>query len=135
MGRPPVQHHKQIIELGPDLKRALEDGSIRELVVLHETAQVAKATLGNPVAFPILFALAGMGVGVLILKYLYPALPDVAFPIAKVRESANSIARWIKEHDPGFVPATEDALATASRVLGELLFKIWDGIVKLPPIL
>ncbi len=129
-GPPRVLKRRHILKLSPEMDEQLDRWlDIQEKKLLIEPVT---ATLGNPTAFPILFAGVGLLVGVLILKAVYP---ETGVPITQVRETANDIARWIKEHDPGFLPATEDALTVASRILGELLTKIWKGITQLPPIL
>ncbi len=129
-GPPRVLKRRHILKLSPEMDEQLDRWlDIQEKKLLIEPVT---ATLGNPTAFPILFAGVGLLIGVLILKATYP---ETGVPITQVRETANDIARWIKEHDPGFLPATESALDTAARVLGELLVKIWKGISQPPPIL
>ncbi len=130
-GRPKVFVRRHKIELSDDLSEQLD--MALETARLKVILSPVEATLGNPVAFPLIVGLLAIPVGVLTLLYLFPKLPDTPFPVVTVRETANDIARWIKEHDP--IPPVGDALSTASRVLGEALFKIWDGITKLPPIL
>ncbi len=129
-GPPRVLKRRHILKLSPEMDEQLDRWlDIQEKKLLIEPVT---ATLGNPTAFPILFAGVGLLIGVLVLRAVYP---ETGVPITQVRETANDIARWIKEHDPGFLPATESALDTAARVLGELLVKIWKGITQLPPIL
>ncbi len=132
-GPPRVLKRRHILKLSPEMDEQLDRWlDLQEKKLLIEPVT---ATLSNPTAFPILFAGVGLLIGVLILRAIYPETPETSFPIAQVRDTANDIARWIKEHDPGFLPATESALDTAARVLGELLVKIWKGITQLPPIL
>ncbi len=131
LGRPKTLVRRHKIELSDELSEQLD--AALETARLQALLKPVEATLGNPVAFPLIVGLLAIPVGVLTLLYLFPKLPDTPFPVVTVRETAESIARWIKEHDP--VPPVGDALATAARVLGEALFKIWDGITKLPPVL
>lgn len=129
-GPPRVLKRRHILKLSPELDEQVDEWlNIQRLKLIEEPV---KAVLGNPVAMPMIIGGLGLLVGLFILKATYP---DVNVPITQVRETANDIARWIKEHDPGFIPATESALDTAARVLGELLVKLWKGITQLPPIL
>lgn len=129
-GPPRVLKRRHILKLSPELDAQLDEWlDIQRLKLIEEPV---KAVLGNPTAFPIIFAGVGLLAGFFILKATYP---DVNVPITQVRETADDIARWIKEHDPGFIPATETAFNTAVRVLGELLTKLWKGFTQLPPIL
>ncbi len=130
-GRPRVLVRRHKIELSDELSGQLDEAL--ETARLKVLLSPVEATLSNPVAFPLIVGLLAIPVGVMTLLYLFPKLPDTDYPVVTVRETADSIARWIKEHDP--VPPVGDALSTAARVLGEALFKIWDGITKLPPIL
>ncbi len=130
-GRPRVLIRRQVITLSPELDEQVDKAL--EIAHLKTLLKPVEATLGNPVAFPLIVGLLAITIGVVTLLYLFPKLPDTDFPVVTVRDAADSIARWIKEHDP--IPPVGTALETAVRVLGEALFKIWDGITKLPPIL
>lgn len=123
MGRPPVQHHKQIVELGPELADALEDGSIRDLFVLHEGAQAAKGFLSTNAG-----AIAATFGAISVLLAFPPTqrliTQFIAFWRLQITETAVDILSSL-------VPSPEDvvdSVTEAAKKIPETAKEAWDRI-------
>lgn len=115
-GRPRVLIRRHVLEIKEDTQEWLEEQIGRVLLV-----QPVTATLGNPVAFPVLFGFAGLFGGALLLKILYPNVLEA--PRHAVEEAAKGIADIIEKNLPQPEPTLDGEEHTAD--------KLWKGIVSL----
>lgn len=143
------------VQLSDDLSDQLDEAL--EIAKIRTILKPVEATLGNPIAFPIIFGLGSVFVGFLILRHLFP-LPIPSFEltpeeiardllagidrtIAPVRNEVEKVAEEIADvihrplpDIPGVVNL-EEARQTLVRGTRDLLMRLWDGIQKLPPVL
>ncbi len=113
MPRPPIQHHKHIIELGPHLEEALENGSIRDLVVMHEAGQAAKGFLSTNVG-----AIASVGAIVATLLAYKPTRDLGIRYMTFLKDQFGDFAFSWFEHG---AEATADQIAEKLKEAGELV--------------
>ncbi len=124
---------RHIITLSPEL-----DGQVDEALEIARLRTVLKpmeATLGNPVAFPIVAGLVGLAGGFIILKLLFP--DPVGQARSEVENAAEAISEVINTPLPD-IPGVADLEEARQKLVAgtrDLLMRLWDGIVKLPPIL
>lgn len=131
-GPPRVLKRRHILKLSPELDEQLDRWlTIQEQKLIIEPL---KATLGNPVAFPILFGVGGLIAGVLYMKYKFPDLTS-APPV--LRDLAEDIAEVINAPLPNIPGVADLEQVRKNLVQGtkELLLRLWKGLTQLPPIL
>ncbi len=138
-GPPRVLKRRHILKLSPELDKQVDEAL--EIAKLKVILKPVEATLGNPVAFPLIFGTAALVGGALLLKLWFPS-PDAA--VTQVRDAADNLARlfWDIEHGIGGlpVPGTEGGTVESTfnlfvKNLSETLVRFWKGFVQLPPIL
>lgn len=138
-GRPKVLVRRHEIRLSDDLSEQLTEAL--ELWRQRNIIGPVEATLGNPVAFPLLFGLFGVLIGYIYLKLMFPD------PLAQARDTVEQAAGQVAdliETQRAF--SVGEKLQFAGAVVGEfskeaaeatkkVLLKLYDGLSKLPPIL
>ncbi len=113
------------IELSDELSGQID--TALELVATKIAVEPISATLGNPVAFPLIAGGVAVFGAVLLLKSKFPA----GSPVSLVRDAAKTIAETIQEIIPPiFPPAVEGqpptTLDTLIENLTDLLTRLWN---------
>ncbi len=131
-GPPRVLVRRHILEIrgGKDDKRSTREWleeEVLSVVKLGIAMEPVKATLGNPVAFPILAGGAALLIGILYLRSVLPK----GSPEAAVREAAETITEIIQEIIPPIFPPPVEGqppstLETLRQGLVDLLMRIWN---------
>ncbi len=131
-GPPRVLKRRHILKLSPDLDEQLDRWlTIQEQKLIIEPL---KATLGNPVAFPILFGVVGVIGAVLWMKFRFPDLTSAPPVLRDLAEDLAEIIHYPLPNIPG-VADLEQVRKNLIEGTKELLLRLWKGLVELPPVL
>ncbi len=84
---------RHIVTLSPELSEQLDEAL--EIARLRTLLKPVEATLGNPVAFPILAGFLGVGIGALLLKLWFP--DPLKQARSEIEKAADEIARVLEE--------------------------------------
>ncbi len=123
---------RHILTLSPELSEQVDNAL--EIARLRTILKPVEATLGNPVAFPIIAGGIGILVGFLALKLLFP--DPLAQARSVVEKAADTIAETLEKLTPEApFPGLELGTGAFVETTRDLLMRLWDGISKLPPIL
>ena len=127
-GRPKVLVRRHFLEIEEKTRQWLDEKIERgfELVQLKAALGPVSATLGNPVAFPIVAGLGGAFIAVLYLKLRFP--DKQAQAESEVRKAAEAIAEAIERSKPD-PPIGERDPSTLDRLIQaytDFLMRIWN---------
>ncbi len=125
-GPPRVLVRRHFIKLSDELDAQVDRAL--DLVTAKVALDPVSATLGNPVAFPILFGTIGVLAVALYLRLKYPSLSDKDAAI----EAAESFAEFLAKQTEGAADFTLEALKTLSNTIRDSIIAAWEAFAQDP---
>lgn len=126
-GRPKTLVRRHILEIKGDTREWLDEkiDQVLEVARLKILAEPVAATLGNPVAFPLLIGLGGSLMAIIYLKWRFP--DPLAQSESIVRDVARAIADFLEraKPDPPIGERDPDTLDRLIAAYADFLMRIW----------
>ncbi len=123
-GRPKTLVRRHVLEIKEDTRDWLDEKIDRALDIAQQKVLIepVSATLGNPVALPILTGAVGVIVGYLVLRGKLPPTPTKE----QVITQAGELADWLAPIVEGAKDITVEALRTLSNTIRDGIVWIWE---------